>query len=394
MTSEDELVELDKRAARVLVVEDDASVLQLFVRSLKEAGFRVEGADDGGAAKRLFGATRYDVVVSDINLPGLTGIELLRDLRRVDLDVPVVLVTGEPNLSTAMSAVEYGAFRYLAKPVDCEALVDVVREASRLRRLAGVRRQLLAHAGDAARQVADRAGLEVRFERGLEKLTMAFQPIVDLSERTVYGFEALARSREPAMAHPMALIDAAERLDRVTEFGRAVRRASADAFRHAPENTLLFVNLHARELEDESLTDPASPLAPIAERVVLEVTENARLEEVANLPHRVERLRSLGYRIALDDIGAGYAGLASFALLQPDIVKLDMGLVRDVHLDHTKRKLVGSIMRLCSELGMLVIAEGVEKSAEQESLTELGCRFFQGFLFAKPAVDFAILDFG
>ena len=154
------------------------------------------------------------------------------------------------------------------------------------------------------------------------------------------------------------------------------------------------MNLHARELEDESLTDSASPLAPIAGRVVLEVTENARLEEVSNLPHRVERLRSLGYRIALDDIGAGYAGLASFAMLQPDIVKLDMGLVRDLHLDQTKCKLVGSVMRLCSELGMLVIAEGVEKSGEQEALTEMGCRFFQGFLFAKPAVDFAILDLG
>ena len=382
--------ELDERPARVLVVDDDAAVQTLFARALREAGLDVELASDGQAAEQLFRQARFDVVVSDINMPGLNGLQLLRALRQVDLDLPVILVTGEPSLATAMEAIEYGALRYLAKPVDCDALVETANEAVRMRRLATLRRQLLAHAGDAARQVADRAGLEVRFERALEKLVMVFQPIVDYGERSVLGYEALVRSREPAMAQPGALLDAADRLNRLQELGRLIRSSCAQAMLQAPPKALLFVNLHARELNDDELLDPQSPLAAIAQRVILEITESARLEQVLNLPHRVGRLRSLGFRIALDDIGAGYAGLASFALLQPDIVKLDMGLVRDVHLDATKRKLVGSLMRLCSELGMLVVAEGVEKPGEREGLMSLGCRLFQGHLFAKPAVSFSM----
>jgi EAL domain-containing protein (putative c-di-GMP-specific phosphodiesterase class I)/CheY-like chemotaxis protein len=382
--------ELDARSARVLVVEDDLPVQAVFARALRESGYEVEVAPDGETARRLFGDRGFDVVVADINLPGLSGIELLRVIRQVDLDVPVVLVTGEPSLHSAIRAIEYGALKYLAKPVNADVLVDTVEAAARMRRLALLRRQLLAHAGDAARQVADRAGLEARFERALERLTLVYQPVVDWDERRVHGYEALMRSREPTMAQPLALLDAADRLDRLFDLGRAVRARCAKEIGSAPADVLLFVNLHARELLDDSLSDPGAPLASFATRVVFEITEGARLEQIPDVAHRVNRLRSLGFAVAIDDIGAGYAGLSSFALLQPDVVKLDMSLVRDVHLDETKYKLVGSLLRLCSDLGMRVIAEGVERSAERDALVALGCRYFQGYLFARPAVSFPV----
>jgi EAL domain-containing protein (putative c-di-GMP-specific phosphodiesterase class I) len=103
---------------------------------------------------------------------------------------------------------------------------------------------------------------------------------------------------------------------------------------------------------------------------------------------RVRALRELGYRIALDDIGAGYAGLSSFELLEPDVVKLDMSLIRDVHRSQTKQKLISSILALCTDPDRLVVAEGVETMEELEELLKLGCDVFQGYLFARPAAAF------
>ena len=150
----------------------------------------------------------------------------------------------------------------------------------------------------------------------------------------------------------------------------------------------LYVNLHPQELLDDQLYDPQAPLSKLASRVVLEITERASLESLPDVRDRVGRLRKLGYRMALDDLGAGYAGLASFALLEPEVVKIDESLVRDVHHGATRRRLISSIIAACRDLKCACIAEGVELPAERDALAELGCELFQGFLFARPAFAF------
>jgi EAL domain-containing protein (putative c-di-GMP-specific phosphodiesterase class I) len=151
---------------------------------------------------------------------------------------------------------------------------------------------------------------------------------------------------------------------------------------------LLFVNLHPNDLLDPELADPLSPLMAMADHVVLEITERAPLSGLEEVREHVRELRQFGFRIAVDDLGAGYAGLTSFATLDPDIVKLDMNLVRGIEGSAVKRKLVGSVASLCREMDMLIVAEGVETAAERDVLTELGCDLFQGFLFARPASAF------
>src|SRR5690606_23100356 len=124
--------------------------------------------------------------------------------------------------------------------------------------------------------------------------------------------------------HPGAVLDAAERLHRQDELGRQIRNLSAVSMHGADTGATLFVNLHTTDLLDPDLLDQHAPLSRIAHRVVLEVTERSSLEAVTDVRHRVAQLREMGYRIAVDDLGAGYAGLTSFALLEPEIVKLDM----------------------------------------------------------------------
>jgi len=161
----------------------------------------------------------------------------------------------------------------------------------------------------------------------------------------------------------------------------------------APERGRLFYNLHVLDLDDEALYDSDSELARMAERVTLEMTERASLESISDPRSKISRLREMGFRIAVDDLGAGYAGLNSFAQLEPNVVKLDMALVRDVHLSDTKQKVIHSMNQLCSDMGMEVVAEGVETKEELHVLLELGCNIFQGYLFAKPGLPFVDPDF-
>jgi EAL domain-containing protein (putative c-di-GMP-specific phosphodiesterase class I) len=217
---------------------------------------------------------------------------------------------------------------------------------------------------------------------------MAYHPILRAADGQVYGYEALLRSKEASLPHPGAVLDAAERLNMLDVLGRTIRERSAGAMQDAPEGTVLFVNLHTTDLLDPMLMSPETPLSKIARNVVLEITERASLDQVKDVRARVAALREMGFRIAVDDLGAGYAGLTSFALLEPEIVKLDMTLVRDVHLNSTKQKLVRSMTQLAHDMGMMVVGEGVETAEERDALVHLGCDLLQGFLFARPNAAF------
>ncbi len=374
---------------RVLLVDDDAQVLAATSRHLKRAGFEVDACADGASALSAIRSGGFDVVVSDISMPGMSGIELLRGIREQDRDLPVVLITGAPAIDSAADAVELGAFRYVMKPFEPDDLVKTVVRASQLYRLGKAKRMAMSVLGSTAGEGSDRAGLGASFRRALDSLWMAFQPIIDATDRSVLGYEALLRSEEPSLPHPGAVLDAAERLGALDTLGRAVRHRSAEAMLQGDPTWLLFLNLHPSDLLDESLLDSATTLSKIADRVVLEITERASLDKIPDVRARVVALRELGFRVAVDDLGAGYAGLTSFVHLEPDFVKLDMSLVHDVDQSAVKRKLVASMTNLCKEMGLQVVAEGVETAAERDVLVDLGCDLLQGYRFARPSRPFA-----
>jgi EAL domain-containing protein (putative c-di-GMP-specific phosphodiesterase class I) len=368
---------------RALVADDDDAFRRVVVRMLRKSGFDVIEVDSGFGAISALERDAFDVVVSDVQMPDGGGLDLLRAVRRVDLDVPVLLMTGAPSVEGAAAAVEYGAFRYLTKPLDTAAFMKTVEHAARAHALARLRREAFnvngAHAG-----VADRAGLEVRFDQAIEGLWMAFQPIVHASSGVLFGVEALMRTTEPSMPHPGAVLDAATQLERLPLLGRRVRALSGAALAARNDDVALFVNLHPEDLLDADLVDANAQLTKIARRVVLEVTERTSLETSTALSERIARLRELGFRLAVDDIGAGYSGLTSFTELTPEIVKIDMSLVRDVHTSTLKQRTIGALCRLCHEFGTLVVGEGVETPEEREALVELGCDLLQGYLVGRP----------
>lgn len=366
---------------RVLLVDDEPELLRASIRVLRRGRYEVDGVSDGTGAVEALKKNTYDVVVTDISMPKMNGIELLQFMRGHDEDVPVILVTGAPAVETAVEALEHGAYKYLVKPVTPDRLESCVHKAVQMRQMAAIRREAMEML---AAQPKPTPELNASFQRAMKTLWIAYQPIVR-NNGELYGHEALLRSAEPSLPNPIAVIEAAEQLNRLNELGRAVRQRAAEPMREQQDaQQILFVNLHPRDLEDEELWSKNAALTKIAHNVVLEITERASVQDVKDLRHRIARLRETGYRIAVDDLGAGYAGLTSFALLEPEIVKIDMTLVRDVDKLPVKQRLIESITSLCGEMGIMVVGEGVETKEERDTLIELGCDLFQGYYIAKP----------
>lgn len=378
-------------AISVLLISDELAVQNALATVLLEAGFsvRTARADD---VDELLDDGDVNVIVLDLSQSLFDPTGVMRQIRERDLDCPTIVTTPRDALGRAHEVLRYGAHRYLVHPVSRDALVNVVEKAGRLNDLSRLRREAVAQAhGIAAWGMGDRAALEVRFARALEKLYMVYQPIISWTRREIVGYEALVRSEEPTLPHPGALFDVAHRLDGIEDLGRAIRRIAGRPFAGDDGDHWLFLNLHVKDVTCEDLLD--SPLASMAERTVLEITERAALDSVDGAGKCIAQLRARGYRIAVDNLGAGYAGLSSFAELEPDIVKLDMSLVRDVHRVPTKQRLVAGLQEACRDLGVLMVSEGIETPEERDALLEAGCDVFQGFLFARPARTFPDIQF-
>jgi EAL domain-containing protein (putative c-di-GMP-specific phosphodiesterase class I) len=371
----------------VLVVDDESGLRTAHSRMLTAAGFQVETCDTAEeAVARLQRGERFLVIVTDVCMPGMDGIDLLERVREHDAELPVVIVTGRPSLRTTIAAVEHHSFRYLIKPVTPLTLSETVNAAAATHRLSALKRRALEICeSDGWR--TDAGSLAERFDSALSQLFMMYQPIVTASSS--FGFEALVRTGESTFRGPDQLFSAAERLGRVQELGRAIRALVSADIARAPQDSVVFVNLHANDLTDGELYSPQAALSAHAKRVVLEITERKSLDGVPDVRNRLVELRKLGYRIAVDDLGAGYAGLACFNLLEPEIVKLDMSLIRGIDSEPRKHALVESMVRVClHDLGMQVVCEGVETIQERDVLVSLGAPLLQGYLFGRPAREF------
>lgn len=227
-------------------------------------------------------------------------------------------------------------------------------------------------------------GLERSFARGLETLWLAYQPIVQSADNALFGWEALVRTGEPSLSQAAAVVRAADELERVLDLGRAVRECIAGHARVIPFSGLLFVNVDVRELSDPTLRSQEGPFARLASRVILEITERTSIDRLNGMQCLIAELREMGYRIAIDDLGAGYAGLASFAQIVPEVVKIDRSLIQDIDTSTVQQKLVRAMASVAHDLGCLVVGEGVETETEREVLQDLGCDLLQGYLLGRP----------
>lgn len=220
--------------------------------------------------------------------------------------------------------------------------------------------------------------------------TMAFQPIVDLAANRVWGYEALVRGTGGEGA--AAILDQVDDLSRYA-FDQACRvRAIEQAAALFPEDaTRLSINFKPNAVYEpaaciRATLDAANRTGFDRTRLMFEFTEDERMRDVGHVRRIIEAYRRFGFITALDDFGAGYAGLALLSELQPDLIKLDMALLRGIDTSPARQAIVHGIVVMTQALGITILAEGLETRAEVETVHALGIDLCQGYYFARPAV--------
>jgi EAL domain-containing protein (putative c-di-GMP-specific phosphodiesterase class I) len=219
-----------------------------------------------------------------------------------------------------------------------------------------------------------------------QSVKAVFQPIVDLRSQALLGYEALGRGTHDKLSpSPVDLFGVAAQCNLATELSRLFRQLAVQEAVRLPPATHLFLNLHPAELRDESLLPSLQgvPAAVADRRVVLEFHEEA-VAETAAMGRLRGQLHAMGISLAYDDFGAGQARLTELADVPPDFIKLDKALIHDIHQSHARQELVRALARVSTDLGIRLIAEGIEVAEEIDVCLDLGCQFGQGYFFGHP----------
>ncbi len=380
-------------ARRVLIIDDEPSVLRVLGLLLERSGFAVVSASNGREGLAMLAEKSFDVILTDIIMPELSGVDFLKELRQHDLDVPVILMTAGATLDSALDAIEYGAQQYLLKPVEPEALVHAVGRAAALGELARMKRTALAMQSGKSIPHGDRATLEAVLTRTFATIRAEFQPVVSLKKKNVLGYEALMRCDETLFSSYSALLAAAERVGWRTALSRTLYQRIAQDCSQMPEGSLLFVNIHPLDAQESLLTGSGASLEAIARNVVLDVRESVAGEQLGALAAAMPKLRGAGFRIAIDNVGTGTSGLDIFTRLSPEFAKLDRSAYVGIDKDKNRLRTVRAMYAMFASLELPLIAEGVETATERDALLSAGADLAQGNLFGAPSTRFESATF-
>ncbi|ACI99260.1 EAL domain-containing protein [Rhodospirillum centenum] len=224
-----------------------------------------------------------------------------------------------------------------------------------------------------------------------DRLFAMLQPIVG-RDGTLYGHESLLRGREAdgSLIGAGPLFDTAREADLLFNLDLVARRAGLQAAgRVRPSGGKVFINFNPSAIYDPTycLRTTARFIQEIGldpGDVVFEVIESAEVKDLDHLRNILAFYRKAGFRIALDDVGAGFAGLSLMQELRPDVVKIDMGLIRGVHADRYRQSIVGHLIPMIRDTGALSVAEGIEEEADRDWLLDRGIDLMQGYLLGRP----------
>jgi EAL domain-containing protein (putative c-di-GMP-specific phosphodiesterase class I)/GGDEF domain-containing protein len=231
-----------------------------------------------------------------------------------------------------------------------------------------------------ARKVADlRASLRDR------AVYIDYHPIVVAGTREVFGYEALARGVMRSLRSPEVMFEVAAEADLIWELSRLCRSRAVEGMRtRLGPDELLFLNVDPHDFADPAFNEEFEGEVAEPARMVVEITERTAIKDYPKFRERLKAFRERGYRFAVDDAGSGYAGLGSIANLEPDFIKLDMSLINCIDTNFIKQNLVETMVRFANDQGAMVIAEGVERAEEFETVKRLGVHLVQGFYLHRP----------
>lgn len=227
-----------------------------------------------------------------------------------------------------------------------------------------------------------------------EDISTVFQPIVNLKNGEIIGYEALTRGpSESPLSSPTELFKAAENYSLLWDLELLCRTKAIEKGSHLSPSKYLFINVDPLILRDDKFKKgftkeflKSHNISP--EAIIFEITERTSIEDFSSFKFALKNYTEQGYKIAIDDTGAGYSGLKMLTETKPHYVKIDMDIIRNIHKDNFKKALIKSFVELSEVTGMKLIAEGIECEEELIVLMELGVVFGQGFFLQRPAGNF------
>jgi EAL domain-containing protein (putative c-di-GMP-specific phosphodiesterase class I)/CheY-like chemotaxis protein len=258
-----------------------------------------------------------------------------------------------------------------------------------------------AMAGIQLERTETQSRLVTEFDRIIaqEQITCVYQPIVKLDDFSVLGYEMLARGPlQSELHHPDMLFEVARDQGRVPELDRLCRLMATRGSATLPEALLRFINTEPINLFFHSHSDMfiqefvSGTPEKLRGKTIMEMTERSVINDFGRAREVVAKLRESGFRIAIDDAGAGYSGLQTMVELEPDFIKLDISLTRHLEESIVKQKLIKTLRDFCADAGITLIAEGIETEAQLKALVDLGITYGQGYLFARPGSPYPIND--
>ncbi|HZB01193.1 MAG TPA: EAL domain-containing protein [Actinomycetota bacterium] len=374
---------------RVLLADDEEEVLDVMTDLMaSDPAIDVVGrARDARQAIDLARAAGPDVALVDVRMPGGGGAVAARGIRRDSPPTRVVAVSADSHAEAVLAMLDAGATGYVGKEEPVEQILRAVHRAVdgkaslAVSSLASMTEQLVERGSD--RTARERRVAGDRISRAIEGsgIDVVFQPIVDLFGGGVAGVEALVRFRgTPRHRSPEAWFAEAASVGLLPELEITAIELAIAHLDRIPAGTYLSVNLSPGTICSEELP---GVLGDRAHRLMLEVTEGPLADEEAALAC-LHSLRDLGVKIAIDDVGAGYAGLSRVVALSPDFIKLDRSVVAGVATDPFRRSLIQRMVSFATDVGIGVIAEGIETEADLEELRALSVPFGQGFYLGRP----------
>jgi EAL domain-containing protein (putative c-di-GMP-specific phosphodiesterase class I) len=378
---------------RILIVDDETANVRLMSRILESAGYtHVKGLTDSRLvleARRSWGP---DLILLDLQMPHIDGLSLLRMFRNQTPSsefVPVLVLTADVSRDALKHALLAGANDYLTKPVDVDEVVLRVRNLLAIRLShEGLKNNNAALAEELRKRMrceelqAENRRTRIDAMRSVidQRPTMVFQPVIDLETSRVVGVEALARFNDNTT--PDVWFAEANALGMGTDLELSAVKAALQYIDRLQPTQFMAVNASPTVVLDRRLHDLLRTHG--RGRVVVEITEHEPVESYDDLNMVRSRFRRDGIRVAIDDAGAGYASLHHILKLAPDIIKLDIGLTRDIDRDPVRRALAASLVVFANETNAIVTAEGIETAGEFATLHDLGVPWGQGFFMARP----------
>jgi EAL domain-containing protein (putative c-di-GMP-specific phosphodiesterase class I)/DNA-binding NarL/FixJ family response regulator len=379
-------LEASRACHTVLVVEDDPGFRSALVELIGvDPKLRVVGfADDATEGAAMVRSLQPAVCLCDVRLPGGGGEIVAAEARQSAPETRVVALSACDDPITIMGMIRAGAMSYIIKGSSGDEILDGVHRA--------VRGQASLPAIAATAFGAELRGRDEQsrgklislrhvLDDGLMK--MVFQPVVDMRTCVPIAFEALCRINSPPQRPPdMWFADAAEH-DLGLEFELEAIRLALGHLGHLPDGCSLHVNASPAVAMAPQLTALLQGVPP--RRVILEITEHTQIDSYPALTSALAALRSTGVLIGVDDAGSGFSSMSHIVNMEPDVIKVDISLVRDIHLNKMRRAMVGALAGFARQADTLVIAEGVEVEEERTALLSLGVIAAQGYLFGRPA---------